>query len=141
MRHLAFLLLVSPAHAWEFTETNMCTVNHTSPDVAVTLTYDPSTGLYDIALVMQSTTWQDGQSFRILFEGANPIAIGTDRQMISDDRTTLNVSDSGFGNVLDGIQFNQTMTASLGPQSVTIPLDGASEPMAAFRLCPTVPTS
>lgn len=143
MRSFAILLatLASPAMAWEFTETEVCTVSHDDPAATIALTFDPATGVYDIALTLQGATWGDGAAFRILFEGSNPIAIGTDRQNISEDGTTLNVSDSGFGNVLDGIQFNNRMTATLGDQSITIPLDGAKEPMAAFRLCPAIATS
>ena len=133
--------LTAPVSAWEFTETDICTVTHDAADVTVTLTFDPATDIYDIALALSSATWGDGSNFRIVFDGPNPIAIGTDRQNINDGRTTLNVSDSGFGNVLDGIQFNRQMTASLGAQSITIPLAGAAEPMVAFRLCPSAATS
>lgn len=143
MRSLAILIatIASPTMAWEFAETEVCTVFHDDPAATVTLTFDPATGVYDIALTLKSATWGDGANFRILFEGANPIAIGTERQNISDDGMTLNVFDSGFGNVLDGIQFNDRMTATLGDQSVVIPLDGAKDPMAAFRLCPSIATS
>ena len=138
---LAALFVSTQATAWEFTETDICTVSHDTEDTSIALTFDPATGIYDIALTLNGQTWADGQTFRIVFNGARSLAIGTDRQVINDDRTQLSVSDSGFGNVLDGIQFNDTMTASLGDQSISLPLNGAAGPMTAFRLCPTIGTS
>lgn len=134
-------VLASPALAWEFTETSVCTVSHSDPQAEVVLTFDPATGVYDIAMTLEDDTWPEGSQFRILFEGPNTLAIGTDQQVISDDGRRLNVSDSGFGNVLDGVQFNDQMTAALGALSVVISLDGAAEPLAAFRLCPSIATS
>lgn len=135
------IAIAGPTAAWEFTETDICTVTHTDPQAQVTLTFNPAASIYDIALQLDGQTWGDGAQFRILFEGAKTISIGTTRQILSDDRTTLNVSDRGFGNVLDGLQFNDVMTATLGEQAVAISLDGAAEPLAAFRLCPTIATS
>ena len=135
------MLFANRATAWEFAESNICTLTHDTQETSIALTFDPSIGVYDIAITLMGQTWGDAPAFRIVFDGPNPLAIGTDRQVISDNQTRLSVSNSGFGNVLDGIQFNETMTASLGDQSVTISLDGASDPMAAFRLCPSLATS
>jgi len=56
--------------------------------------------------------------------------------VISNDGRSLSVSDTGFGNVLDGVQFNALMLATVGDQGITIPLAGAAGPMADFRTCP-----
>lgn len=137
----ATLVFASPATAWDFAETNVCTVTHDASNVFVAVTFDPTTEIYELTLTLKNQTWGNGHAFRIVFDGQNPIVIGTDRQTLSEDQTQLRVSDRGFGNVLDGIQFNETMTASLEDQSIAISLTGAAGPMAAFRLCPTIATS
>ena len=54
---------------------------------------------------------------------------------LSDSNQTLNVADSGFGNVLDGLQFNATALAFTEAQTVTIPLEGAAPEVQKFRAC------
>jgi hypothetical protein len=51
------------------------------------------------------------------------------------------VSDRGFGNVLDGLEFNQVALAATGDRVVSIDLDGAAPEVAAFRACITTPSA
>ena len=61
-------------------------------------------------------------------------------EMLSEDAAArLTVTDRGFGNVLDGLQFNEAATAFSGDTAVTVPLAGASEPVQAFRDCAPMP--
>lgn len=133
----AFILCASPAAAWEFTETDVCILSHSDPAAEVTIIYDPAQPLYTITLTRPEKAWPAGPDFRIRFDGNRPISIGTTRQVISDAGRTVSVSDVGFGNVLDGVEFNALMFATIGDQGVSIPLAGAEGPMADFRACPT----
>jgi hypothetical protein len=47
----------------------------------------------------------------------------------------VTVKDSGFGNVLDGLEFNNTATAILGNEAVTFGLENAGPAVRAFRAC------
>ena len=131
----ALIFLASPASAWEFTASPICTLNHTLPEAEVRVTYDPRVPVYAISLTRQSTPWLPSPAFSIQFDGPRPLIISTDRHRLSDANTTLTVTDSGFGNVLDGIEFNATATARTASQSVIIPLHDADGPVAAFRAC------
>ena len=130
------LLILSalPAQAWEFTPGLPCLLTHETPDVSVELTYDPGVPRYTISL-SRPQRFSPAAVFSMTFIGPFPLTISTDRHQISGDGTTLTVSDSGFGNVLNGLQFNHTAIATLGDARVPIPLAGASEPVAAFRAC------
>lgn len=128
------------AHAWEFTPGTPCLLTHDTPDVAIKLTFDPTQPLYSIALT-QKTPFTPAPVFAMRFDGPMPIRIATDRHQMSADNQTVSASDSGFGNVLNGLQFNLTATVTLGDQTITIPLDRAAAPVAAFRACDTVATS
>ena len=70
-----------------------------------------------------------------------PIQIATDRHGYDQAGTTLTVSDSGFGHVLNGSQFNDSMTALIGSEALTVSLQGAAGPTAAFRACEGVAPS
>ena len=137
---LLCLAYASPAAAWEFTPGTPCLLTHETPEVAIKLTYDPTQPFYSIALT-QMTPFTPAPVFAMRFDGAMPISIATDRHLMSADNLTVSASDSSFGNVLNGLQFNLTATATLGDQTINIPLDGAAEPVAAFRACETVATS
>jgi hypothetical protein len=50
------------------------------------------------------------------------------------------VTDSGFGNVLDGLQFNDTATAVTGAAELRIPLEGAAPAVEDFRACTKAPS-
>jgi hypothetical protein len=122
------------ASAWEFTPGLPCLLIHAEDGVSVELTYDPRGPRYSIT-VMHPDGWSDAPSFAMRFEGPMPIAIGTDRHELDPAGRSVSVMDNGFGNVLNGLQFNATATATLGTQSVTVSLDGAAAPVAAFRAC------
>ncbi|MFC6585319.1 hypothetical protein [Sulfitobacter aestuariivivens] len=138
---IALLLLTGPAHAWTFTPGAICTLEHQTTDVAVTLTYDPSGPLYTIAFE-RTAAFPVAPTFSILFDGPAALQIGTNRHVLSGSDTRLSVADSGFGNVLNGLQFNIEMRALIGNETLRIPLVGAAEPVAAFRACEdAVPTA
>lgn len=133
---LLLLLLTSPAHAWEFTPTPICTLSHSEASARVTLTYDHTTTLYTIS-VTAPQGWPTAPAFSIRFDGAAPNIISTQRHQ--SDGATLTVTDSGFGNVLDGLEFNATATAFTQTSAVTVSLDGAAGPVQQFRACTTAP--
>jgi hypothetical protein len=86
-------------------------------------------------VIARPLPWPGSPAFGIRFEGARTLAIGTDRHRLSDDGRTLTVTDTGFGNVLDGLEFNATATATAGGVSVALDLTGAADPVRAFRAC------
>lgn len=137
MRWIALSLLMSmaqTANAWEFTPGLPCLLTHTAGATEIELTYDPAGPLYSISIT-QSTPFQNADIFAMQFDGARPIAISTDRHRLSNGNRTVTVMDRGFGNVLNGLQFNQTATATLGTQLVPMSLENAADPVAAFRAC------
>lgn len=133
---LAFVMLASaaPAQAWEFTPGLPCRLHHTEGDIDVTLTFDPTQPLYSVT-VTQPQPWPEADVFAMRFDGPAPLAIGTDRHQLDPTGRSVTVTDTGFGNVLNGLQFNDAATATLGDRSVSVSLEGAAEPVAAFRAC------
>ncbi len=129
------LLLAYPATAWEATTTPICTLTHETAEAHIHLTYDPSKPLYTLAITKKSAPWQPTPWFAMRFIGPNEIVISTPQHALSDNNQTLNVADSGFGNVLDGLQYNATALAFTEAQSMTIPLDGAASEVHKFRAC------
>ena len=132
---IALFFFASPAAAWEFTANPICTLSHATPDAALRVTYDPRGPVYAIALTRSASKWQDSPTFAIRFDGARGLTITTDRHKITDADTTLRVEDSGFSNVLNGLEFNREATALTSRQALAFPLDGIAQPMAAFRAC------
>ncbi len=135
---ILFALFATPAQAWEFTPTPICTLTHTEASAEVTVTYDHATQLYAIA-VTTPQGWPDAPAFSIRFDGAAPNIISTQRHQ--SDGATLTVMDSGFRNVLDGLEFNTTATAFTQTASVTVSLEGAAPPVQQFRTCTTAPVA
>lgn len=129
---LSFLAL--PAAAWEFSPLPICTVSHETPEVALNLTYDHKTGLYALDLTTPDP-WPDAPVFAIRFEGPNGLIISTTRQRFSNDRRTITATDAGFGNVLNGLQFNVFASPTLGERTLRIPLRGAAPVIDDFRDC------
>ena len=128
----------SPAAAWEARVGLVCELTHAEPDGDVRVTYDPASGDYAITLRRVAGAWPDGPIFVIRFDGARPLTITTDRHVLSEGGTALTVTDRGFGNVLDGLQFNETATAYLGDVALPFALTGpepAAPAVAAFRRC------
>jgi len=133
-------VLATPALAWEAgVEGTVCTLSHDEPDARVRLTYDPATPEYTITLTRRDEPWVTAPNFSLRFDGPRPIFISTDRHTLKAGNAALSVADRGFGNVLDGLQFNRTAVAVTGDQAIAIPLDGAAPEVAAFRACATAP--
>ncbi len=129
------LLAASPTAAWEFTATPVCTLSHATDEAEVRVTHDPRQAEpYAIALTLTGP-WQQAPVFAIDFAGAASLTISTSRHRTSPDGRTLSVADTGFGNVLNGLEFNTTATAISGNQAVSIPLEGAAPAVQAFRAC------
>ena len=143
IRALALWLAVlsTPALAWEFSPRPICTLSHLDELAETTVTYDPASGEYAIGIRLISSTWPAEDAFGIRFEGAAPNVIVTDRHQISESGTVLTVTDRGFGNVLNGLEFNARAVALTGDLAVSIDLDGAAPEVARFRDCGTAPTA
>ncbi len=135
LRVLAIILLTTTkTWAWEFKSDSLCTLAHDDRDAAVRVTYDPSNQIYAISITPVHP-WRNGPVFALRFDGQRSNTISTNRHVISEDSATLTVTDSGFGNVLDGLEFNQTATAVLGDQAFTFGLDNAAPSVREFRAC------
>lgn len=132
---LAFAVFAAPARAWDFMPLPVCTLSHATPGADVTVTYDPATALYAITLTRRAAPWAAAPVFAIRFEGGRALTISTDRHQRSADGRALTVTDTGFGNVLNGLEFNRTATAETGDSAEVLPLDGAAPAVQAFRAC------
>lgn len=133
---IALLVVTTPAHAWEFTPSPICALFHSEGGTDVRVTYDHATALYAIAITSPSG-WPASPAFSIRFDGSRPNTISTQTHQSAGQ--TLTVTDSGFGNVLDGLEFNSTATAFTQTAAVTVTLDGAADPVRQFRACATAP--
>lgn len=141
---MLFALLCSaiPAQAWEFSANPVCTIAGDMPELAVRVTYDPGEAEpFRISLTGTALAWPETDSFAIRFDGPAALSIGTDRHRRSPDGRTLSVSDTGFGNVLDGLALNDTATAIAGDRRIPFDLAGARPAVEAFRACAVVPSS
>jgi hypothetical protein len=136
MRHIALLLalLPAPALAWEVEIGPICTLSHATADADVVLTYDPARPWYSITITQQ-TAWPDAPIFSMEFVGPAPNRISTGRHGFSADRLAIRAEDRGFGNVLDGLQYNEVAYAIAGEVRVAFPLAGAADAVALFRVC------
>lgn len=135
IRVLAVLLLTTaPVLAWEAKSGRICELTYDGVNASVRVTYDPAVPEYSIAVTSQRP-WPNDPIFAMRFDGPRGNTITTGRQVISRDGTTVTVTDSGFGNVLNGLEFNQTATAVLGDRTVTVPLDDAGPAVRDFRVC------
>lgn len=125
----------SAAQAWVYDGRADCSVRHQTDKLGILLSYAPQTGLYSIAITRWDKAWAGGNRFSMKFDGPKPIFITTDRHELAQNKTTVIASDTGFGNVLDGLEFNFVAAAQLGRERVTIPLKGAKSEIAKFREC------
>ena len=139
MRALLLLLVASPAQAWEFTPVPVCTLSHATAEASMTVTWDPRQPEPYAIRIARAEPWPDDPVFSIDYAGPRPLSISTSRHRLSEGGTELTVTDRGFGNVLDGIEFNATATATVGGVTAPFPLDGAAEPVRAFRACTEAP--
>lgn len=134
-RAFALLLLsAAPAMAWQVVPGNICEIRHAQDSAAVSVTYDLESLDYAIAIT-RGEPWVASAVFALRFNGPVSNMISTNRHTLSDDNSTLTVTDRGFGNVLDGLEFNETATALLGEQVVVLSLAGAAPAVQAFRAC------
>ena len=134
MRYIALIfLLATPAAAWEFSaDPGICRLTHEGAEAEVRVTYSLDAGLYAIT-VTKGVPWTPFPVFEIAFEGPRGLRISTGRQVL--DGAAVTVTDTGFGNVLNGLEFNDTATAILGREAVTVSLAGAAPEVRKFRAC------
>ena len=135
------LILASPASAWEFTPRPVCTLSHATESERVVVTYDPRLPEPYAIAVTGATPWPDTPGFSMRFDGPRGLTISTDRHKVSEGGRTLSVTDTGFGNVLNGLEFNNTAIALSGNIAVPFPLAGAAPEVQAFRACIAAPTA
>lgn len=134
---LALLLTALPAAAWEFTSDPVCTLDHVEAETSVRLTYDYRTGLYAIS-VTHPGGWPSAPVYAIQFDGPRPLTISTDRHQVAGE--TITVTDTGFSNVLNGLEFNRRATAYTATAAAPFSLEGAAKPVQAFRACARSPS-
>ena len=132
-------LVASPGWAWDFTPEPICALSREDEHSSVVVTYDPRGPEYAITL-RRSTQWPQEPIFAIRFQGARGLTISTSRHRLSEGGKALTVSDRGFGNVLDGLQYNDTATALTGSAALAVPLKGAAPAVEAFRNCARAPS-
>ena len=138
---LPLMLLAAPVRAWDFSATPVCTIAEDTPGLVIRVTYDPALAEpYAISLTRPGP-WPETESFGLRFDGPAALTIATRRHRLSPDGRTLTVSDTGFGNVLDGLALNGTATALAGATEVPFDLTGASPAVEAFRSCGVVPSA
>ena len=138
---IALVLLSAPASAWEFTAVPVCTIKLDTAELSLRVTYDPAEAEpYRIALTLPDP-WPRTDTFGLRFDGPAALTIGTGRHQLSDDGRTLTVTDTGFGNVLDGLAYNATATALAGTTEVPFDLAGARPVVEAFRACDVLPSA
>lgn len=130
-------LLPATASAWEVTFRDICRVEGSAGGVAVTVAYDPQDALYAIFLTRDGAPWPAAATFSIRFAGGAANTISTTRHVYGEDGgKTVAVIDTGFGNVLNGFEFNQTAHLGFdGAEAAAVPLDGAAPAIAEFRTC------
>ena len=132
---LLLLLLCLPGAlaAWEFTPDPVCTLRDETSEARTEITYDAASALYTLTLMRKAGPWLDSPHFGMAFRGGRALTIGTAEHRI--DGNVLGVTDRGFGNVLDGLEFNDTAQAFTDRQSITLDLSDAAAPVRAFRAC------
>ncbi|WP_170606138.1 hypothetical protein [Ruegeria arenilitoris] len=132
---LSLLIFATPASAWEATVGQICTLSHETDSATIFLTYDPAQPLYSLTITRTTENWAQAPWFAMRFEGPTPIEIATSRHVLSENATALTVTDKGFGNVLDGLEYNQSAYAFTQNQIIEFPLDGAASQVRIFREC------
>ncbi|MEO0991685.1 MAG: hypothetical protein AAFX00_12135 [Pseudomonadota bacterium] len=139
MRWLLILCLsAAPAAAWEFSvEDSVCILDHADTAADVRVSYVPGVAIYGITITRRNATWTPSPTFSIRFQGPRGQTIVTRRQTYGAGGASLTVTDQGFGNVLDGIEFNDRATAALGDDATSFSLAGAAPEVQKFRACAT----
>ncbi len=138
---IALIILTTPALAWDFTPTPICTLLEDTPDLSIRVTFDPTQPEPYAITLTRPDPWPAADTFGLRFDGPTGMTIGTSRHQLSPDGRSLTVTDSGFGNVLDGLAFNGMATALAGDTKVPFDLTGAGPAVEAFRACNVVPSA
>lgn len=120
--------------AWDHEIGPICTLWHDMPSASIRLTYDPAAPLYTLQ-VTRAGAWPDSPWFAMRFDGPAPNVISTNRHAVTEAGRVLSVADRGFGNVLDGLQFNDVAYAVTEGEFAAFPLEGAAPHVQAFRDC------
>ena len=141
MRALVLLLFATPAQAWDFTPTPICTILNDTPTLQVRVTYDPGQAQPYAITLTRPDPWPVTETFGLRFEGPMAMTIGTSRHQLSPDGRTVTVTDTGFANVLDGLALNGFAAALAGDLLVPFDLTGARPAVEAFRACGEVPSA
>lgn len=138
---LTACLVPATAFAWQAGgDGRVCTLAHSEGGVDILLTYDASGPLYTIT-VSRPEPWPTAPLFSMIFDGAAPFTITTDRHVLSDGGRSLAVTDRGFGNVLRGLAENASARLNSGLASVDVSLEGAAPEVAVFEDCGVVPSA
>ena len=87
-------------------------------------------------MTLSEGRWPGDPIFGMTFANNRPISIQTDRHSISPDGRSITVKDRGFGNVLNGLEFNTRAYAILGDTTLGFDLTGIGPAITAFRDCP-----
>lgn len=135
---LALLLAASPASAWEFYPRPVCMIAHEGSGVEIIVSHDLNRPEPYTITIRRNGGWVNAPIFALRFDPVGP-TISTNRHQLSDDK--LSVADSGFGNVLNGLSQNRTVTLLNGDTALPVPLDGAAAAVEAFLSCLTAPTA
>ena len=136
------LLAAAPAAAWEFTPSPVCTLSHATDEAEMRVTYDPRAAEpYEMNVTASDAPLPDAPVFSVEFAGPSALTISTNRHRRDPAGGTLSVSDTGFGNVLDGLEFSATAVAVLGERRIPFPLAGAASEVRKFRACTEAPTA
>ena len=141
MRFVSLLcFLVTPAFGWEYSASPVCTLTHTTEKATLTLTYDRlSDGPYAIEITRNDRTWPISPVFMMGFDGPQRALITTDRHVLGAEGKSLTVRDQGFGNVLDGLEYNFIATAKSGETMLIFSLTDAAPAVRRFRVCVASP--
>ncbi|MEO1550105.1 MAG: hypothetical protein AAFR93_06690 [Pseudomonadota bacterium] len=126
-------LLPHQALGWTFTPVPLCTISHENDAARIDVVYDPGVPEYRLKIALTNAQWAPAPVFSMAFEGGRSLTISTDRHATLGPN--LMVQDRGFGNVLDGLEFNQSVRALTDRQAVAFALTGAAEPVRRFRDC------
>lgn len=104
---LLLILLPLQAQAWTFTPGLTCLLTHETSQAQIELTYDPAAPLYSITVTTQNPLPRS-EIVSMTFIGPAGRTISTNQHSYGSDGRSVTAQDTGFGNVLDGLQFNQT---------------------------------
>lgn len=132
---LAAVCSAGPAMSWEFQSSAICTLSHSAIDGDLEITFDGRLEEPYRLTLTRSERWIRGEIFVLQFGGARPGTLTTERHRIRDNGLSLSVTDKGFDNVLNGLEFNLAAFAFMGSHVFAISLNGAAPEVRKFREC------